>query len=212
MSAVADERAAPGGEVLQDTVIGAGQPWSCAINEGDLLRIIDLRGTQAVDFLCYNADDPAERYNAPNTMKLSGSIFLTTGTRLLSSRARTLFTVVSDTCGQHDTIGGCCSAPSNRLLYGNPGRSNCRDNLLSGLAELGLGERDLVPNINWFMRVPVASDGRMAIDDGISKAGDFVDVRAEMNTLVALSNCPQIFNPANGYDPTPIRVIVTTPT
>lgn len=193
---------------VEDSIVGPGEAWSRTIKAGQHLRIIDLEGKQAVDFLCYLADDPAEHYNAPNTMKAAGSAYLGEGTALLSSLARPLFTVVQDTVGRHDTIGGCCSQPSNKLLYGSTGERNCRANLLKGLARFGLEPRDMVPNINWFMRVPVAPDGQMAITESDSEPGDFVELRAEHDTIAVLSNCPQLLNPANNFSPTPIRVMV----
>ena len=119
-----------------------------------------------------------------------------------------LFTVIEDTCGSHDTIGGCCSRESNRVRYGVREGPNCRDNFLRALGRHGLGKKDIVANVNFFMRVPIGADGGMAIADGVSKPGDYVDLRAEMDVLAVLSNCPQINNPANAYNPTPVRVIV----
>ncbi|HEY0182051.1 MAG TPA: DUF1989 domain-containing protein, partial [Rhodopila sp.] len=121
------------------------------------------------------------------------------------------FTVIEDTCGRHDTIGGCCSRESNRLRYGVEDGPNCRDNFLRGLAHFGLGRKDVVTNLNFFMSVPVRPDGSMAIVEGHSKPGDTVALLAEMDVLVALSNCPQINNPANNFNPTPIRLVVTPP-
>lgn len=141
-------------------------------------------------------------------MKAAGSAYLGEGMVLLSSLARPLFTIVHDTVGRHDTIGGCCSRPSNKLLYGTTGELNCRDNLLKGLARFGRGPRDMVPNINWFIRVPVAADGHMTITDSESEAGDFVELRAEHDSIAVLSNCPQVLNPANNFNPTPIRVLI----
>lgn len=196
------------GTILENRVIPPGAHWARVVAQGQLLRITDLEGTQAVDFLCYNAADPAERYNAADTMKLNGSIFLSAGCRLYSDMARPLFTILEDTCGYHDTLGGCCSAESNFVRYGVKDTPNCRDNFLHALAAFGLGKKDIVANVNFFMYVPVQPDGRMAIADGRSKAGDFVELRAETDVLSILSNCPQIYNPCNGFRPTPIRVIV----
>jgi urea carboxylase-associated protein 1 len=140
-------------------------------------------------------------------MKYAGTIFVTTGHGLYSDLGRRLFTIVADTCGRHDTIGGCCSAESNRLRYGVEGTPNCRDGFLRALARVGLGKKDIVANLNFFMNVPVAPDGSMAIADGRSRPGDHVDLRAEMDVLVAVSNCPQIYNPCNGGRPTPIRLV-----
>ena len=199
------------GQVLTDTVVAPREPWSAVIPKGHHLRIVDLEGLQAVDFLCYDATDPAERYCAADTMKTSGKIFLETGTVLYSNLANPLFTIVEDSCGRHDTIGGCCSMESNRRRYGAEGQPNCRDNFLTALAPHGLGPKDIVANINFFMYVPVEADGTIAIVDGLSKPGDYVDLRAERDVLAVLSNCPQMNNPATGFNPTPIRVIVWDP-
>lgn len=198
------------GNLVFETTVPPGRPWSRVIERGQVLRIVDLEGRQAVDFLCYNAADPAERYNAADTMKIPGSIHLTKGSRLYSGLGNVLMTIVEDTCGFHDTIGGCCSDESNGARYGVRGEPNCRDNFLEALAPHGLGGKDIVANINFFMYVPVEADGSMAIVDGLSKPGDFVDLRAEMDVLAALSNCPQMHNPANDYNPTPIRLVVWT--
>ena len=196
------------GPVILNRIIPPGQPWSGAVKRGQVLRIVDLEGCQAVDFLCYNADRAEERYNAADTMKISGNIFIGEGTVLYSGLTNPMFTVIKDTCGRHDTIAGCCSDESNRLRYGVKGQPNCRDNFLKALEPHGLGRRDIVANVNFFMLTPVEPDGAMAIADGCSKPGDYIDLRAEMDVLVAISNCPQINNPANGFNPTPIQVVV----
>ena len=198
--------------VIEDTIVPARGSWSRSIAKGERLRIVDLEGKQAVDFLCYNAHDHADRYAAADTMKINpAGIFLSTGTVLYSVGLTPLFTIVADTCGKHDTIGGCCSAESNRLRYGVDGTPNCRDNFLRALARFGLGKKDIVANVNFFMNVPVEPDGAMAIADGYSKAGDYVDLRAETDVLVAISNCPQVHNPCNGGRPTPIRLLTYAP-
>jgi urea carboxylase-associated protein 1 len=194
---------------MLDAIIPAGAPWSGIVGAGEVLRITDLEGQQAVDFLCYNAASPEERYHAPNTMKAAGSIFLTTGHKLYSDIARPIFTIIEDQFGGHDTIGGCCSAPSNRMLYGVANCPGCRENFLTALARHGLGRRDIVPNINWFMRVPVGGDGGAAIAPGVSPPGCQVALRAEMDALAVISNCPQVNNPCNNFNPTPIRVQIT---
>ena len=192
-----------------NTIVPAGAPWSGIVRSGQVLRIIDLEGQQAVDFLCYNAADPQERYHAPNTLKAAGSIFLTAGHKLYSDVARPIFTIIEDQFGGHDTIGGCCSAPSNEMLYGVRNCPGCRENFLSALSRHGLGRKDIVPNINWFMRVPVAPDGGAAVALGVSPPGCQVALRAEMDALAVISNCPQVNNPCNGFKPTPIRVEIT---
>lgn len=189
-----------------EEVIAPGGYWSGVIPKGATLRLVDIEGRQAVDFLCYNAADPSDRYCAADTMKIPGQLFVGKGTKLYSDMGNVLFTVIEDTCGRHDTIGGCCSRESNLVRYGVKDGPNCRDNFLKGLAKFGLGKKDIVANLNFFMYVPITAEGGMAIVDGLSKPGDYVELRAEMDVLVALSNCPQMNNPANGYNPTPIRV------
>ena len=194
--------------MIEDTVIAPGDHWGRVIERGQTLRIVDLEGQQAVDFLCYNAARPEERYNAADTMKYAKSIYVTRGVSLYSGLGRKLFTVIEDTCGRHDTIGGCCSAESNELRYGVPDTPNCRDNFVRALQPFGLGVRDIVANVNWFMYVPVGADGSMGIEPGPSKPGDYVVLRADMDALAVISNCPQTRNPASGFKPTPIRIEV----
>ncbi len=200
------------GTIVEDQIVPPNGEWGRLVRRGERLRIIDLEGKQAVDFLCYNAADPEERYNAADTLKYAGTIFLTTGHGIYSDRGQALFTIVDDTCGRHDTIGGCCSAESNLKRYGVPGTPNCRDNFLRALGRFGLGRKDIVANLNFFMNVPVALDGRVELAEGFSKPGDHVELRAEMDVLAVISNCPQTRNPVNGWNPTPIRVIVSAPT
>ena len=194
---------------ILDEVIPARAGWSRELSRGQVLRLVDLEGKQAVDFLCYNAHDHAERYAAADTMKINpAGIFLSTGTVLYSVGLTPLFTIVADTCGKHDTIGGCCSAALNKFRYGVGYQPNCRDNFLRELEKYGMGPKDLVANVNFFMYVPVAADGAMVMGPGRSKPGDYVDLRAENDVLAVISNCPQINNPVNDYNPTPIRVMV----
>jgi urea carboxylase-associated protein 1 len=192
-----------------DETIPPGGYWSGVVPNGATLRLVDLEGRQAIDFLCYNAKDPSDRYCAADTMKIPGQLFVGKGTKLYSDMGNVLFTVTDDTCGRHDTIGGCCSRESNFVRYGIEDGPNCRDNFLKGLAKFGLGKKDIVANLNFFMYVPITAEGGMAIVDGLSKPGDYIDLRAEMDVLVALSNCPQMNNPANNYNPTPVRVVIT---
>ncbi|MFI4988917.1 MAG: DUF1989 domain-containing protein [Alphaproteobacteria bacterium] len=199
----------PTRKTLLDEIVPAGKPWSGIVRPGQRLRIVDLEGQQAVDFLCYNAREPEERYHAPNTIKAAGSVALTKGHVLYSDVARAIFTIVEDSFGGHDTIGGCCSAPSNAMLYGVKDCPGCRENFLAVLARHGLGRRDIVPNINFFMRVPIGQAGDAAIALGASAPGSFVELRAEMEALAVISNCPQINNPCNGFKPTPIRVVIS---
>ncbi|HVX79533.1 MAG TPA: DUF1989 domain-containing protein [Bradyrhizobium sp.] len=197
------------GNELFDGIIPAGAPWAGRIKTGQLLKIIDLKGQQAVDFLCYNADDIEERYHAPNTLKAAATFALTRGHILYSDLANPMFEIVDDTYGGHDTIGGCCSAPSNLMLYGVKDCPGCRENFLKALAPFGMGRRDIVPNVNFFMKVGISDSGNAAIAPGDSVPGAYVELKARMDLLVAASNCPQINNPCNGFNPTEIRITVS---
>jgi urea carboxylase-associated protein 1 len=198
-----------------DEVVPAGEPWMGVVRRGQSLRIVDLEGNQAVDTLFYNAADTAEHYSAQNTIQAQGRIYLTTGTVLLSNRGNPLLRIEEDTCGRHDTLGGACSAESNTVRYALEKRHmhSCRDSFLLALAnhpqtrDGGLTKRDLPSNINFFMNVPVTPTGELRFADGISAAGRHVQLRAIVDTLVLISNCPQLNNPCNAYNPTPIRVM-----
>jgi urea carboxylase-associated protein 1 len=189
-------------------IIPAGGRFSAGLDTGDRLRIVDTHGQQAVDFLCYAAELPVDRYNAANTMKINGNIYLGLGTKLYSDRAQVLMRITEDTCGRHDTIGGCCSAWSNFVRYGIRDTPSCHANFVAELACWSLGPADVVTNVNFFMNVPVRQDGAMAIEAGLSKPGDYVELIAEMPVIAVLSNCPQRSNPAAGFGPTPIEVII----
>jgi urea carboxylase-associated protein 1 len=200
-------------KVVLDVEVPARAPFSTVLRPGQELAIIDLGGNQAVDFLCYDAADTSKRYSAAATIAAQRNIFLTTGSVLRTGEGAPLLTVVADTCGRHDTIGGACSKESNSLRYGQHTRYQhaCVENFLLEGSKWGLGKRDLVSNVNWYMNVPVEEDGTLGIVDGISSPGLEVRLRAETGVLVLVSNCPQINNPCNGFDPTPVRMIVTEP-
>lgn len=196
------------GSILRVDVVPPGSPWSRRLARGDGLRIVDLEGRQAVDFLAYDAAAPTmNRYNAANTVKFAGTIYLTAGHQLFDDAARPMMTIMADTCGRHDTLAGCCSAEANIKRYGEPGLANCKSTFIQALGEHGLAARDLVMNVNFFMNVPVRPDGTTAIEDGRSRAGDYVDLRAEMDLICVVSNCAQTKNPCNGFNPTPIRIV-----
>ena len=197
--------------VVSDDIVAAGQPWGKLIRRGEVLRIVDLHGRQAVDFLCYDAADPSDRYSAMNTVKMQGNVFVHKGTVLYSDRGNALFTVIEDTCGSHDTIAGCCSEANNFLRYGVRGTANCYANFREILGRFGLDERSIVSNVNFFMSVPVLSDGGAGVAGGISPPGSLVELRAERDVIAVLSNCPQMHNPCNGYNPTPIRAVIYRP-
>lgn len=193
-------------------IIPAGEPFMRRVEEGQVLRILDLEGNQAVDTLFYNADDTEERYDANSTIRGQNNIYLTTGTQLLSNAGNTMLTITADTCGRHDTLGGACSAESNTVRYALEKRHMhaCRDSFLLALAayDHGMSKRDLPSNINFFMNVPVTPDGGLSFADGISAPGRYVEMRADMAVLVLISNCPQLNNPCNAYNPTPVEVLV----
>ena len=202
-----------------DEVVPAGEPWLGVVRFGQRFRIVDLEGNQAVDTLFYNAADSAEHYSAQNTIQAQRRIYLTTGTVLLSNRGRPMLRIEADTCGRHDTLGGACSSESNTVRYALETRymHSCRDSFLlalarhAGQAKGSLTKRDLPSNINFFMNVPVSPAGKLHFADGLSAAGRHVEMVALMNTLVLISNCPQLNNPCNAYNPTPIRVITWDP-
>lgn len=198
------------GPIALDQVVPARAPWDAIVRKGQTLRIVDLEGNQAVDFLMYALADDAERYSAQDTMAAQGNIFLKTGSILLSNEGRPMATVTGTSVAYHDTIGGACSCESNTLRYGHHTKSQhaCVENFLQANARHGRGKRDMVSNINWFMNVPVEADGALGIVDGISAPGLFVDMRAEMDLVAIVSNCPQINNPCNGFNPTPVRMII----
>jgi urea carboxylase-associated protein 1 len=196
----------------REEIVPACAPWSHVVRAGEALQIIDLEGNQAVDFLLYNAADTTERYSAPDTIVAQRNVFLTTGSVLLSNLGTPMMTIVSDDVGRHDTIGGACSQESNTLRYGHHTKQQhaCVENFLAEGAKWGLGKRDLTSNVNWYMNVPVEEDGTLGIVDGVSGPGLSVTLRAQLDTLVLVSNCPQINNPCNGFNPTPVKMIISS--
>jgi urea carboxylase-associated protein 1 len=199
------------GQVVHDEIVAARAPWMHRVKAGETLRIVDLEGNQAVDFLLYATEDDAERYSAQDTVAAQANIFLRTGSVLLSNEGRPMMTITGTSVEYHDTIGGACSSESNSLRYGHHTKAqhSCVDNFLEANLRDGRGKRDMVSNVNFFMNVPVEPDGALGIVDGISAPGLSVDLRAEMDVTVVVSNCPQINNPCNGFNPTPVRMIVT---
>ena len=195
-----------------DTLQPAGEPWLHRVTRGQVLRIIDLEGNQAVDTIFYNANDTAERYSVTDTFQHQGGIYLGMGTVLISNRGNPMLTIVADTCGRHDSLGGACAAESNTVRYAPRKKfmHSCRDNYLLALAQadIGMDKRDIVPNINFFMNVPVTKEGGLTFEDGVSAPGKYVELRAEMDVLVLVSNCPQLNNPCNAYNPTPVRFVI----
>jgi uncharacterized protein len=191
-------------------VIPAEAPWSRILKRGQTLRIIDSEGQQAVDALLYSVDNPAERYSAQDTLRTQGSAYIQLGTKLISNSDRVMATITADTCGQHDTSAGCCSCESNAVRFGEATKYQhaCRENFILELSRHGLTKRDIVANLNFFMNVPIDPNGDFNVVDGISAPGNYVEITAEIDLVFVISNCPQVNNPCNGFNPTPIRVVV----
>jgi uncharacterized protein len=197
-------------DILLDEVIAARAAWDHSVRAGETLRILDIEGNQAVDFLLYAAHDDSERYSVQDTVAAQQNIFLRTGSVLLSNEGRPMARIAATTVAYHDTIGGACSCESNTLRYGHHTKAQhaCVENFLLANARYGRTKRDMVSNINWFMNVPVEADGTLGIVDGISAPGLYVDLEMLMDVVAVISNCPQINNPCNGFNPTPVRVLI----
>ncbi len=201
---------------IYEKVVPAGEYWIHTVKKGQTLRILDLEGNQAADTLFYSADDPTERYSAVDTVREQGNIYLTAGSVLMSTECNPMLTIVADTCGRHDTLGGACATESNTVRYALEKKCMhaCRDSWLLAMAESEIAmkkhmnKRDLTSNINFFMNVPVTPQGELTFADGISEAGKYVEMRAEMDVIALISNCPQLNNPCNAYNPTPVKVLI----
>ncbi|MBY5669995.1 urea carboxylase-associated family protein [Rhizobium leguminosarum] len=195
---------------VQDHFIAAEAPWSGIVRKGQTIRIEDSYGQQAIDTLFYRADDFAERYSNQDTMRAQDGAYIGTGTKIISNEGNVMLVMTADSCGRHDTSAGACSCESNTVRFGHGTKylHACRDNFVIEVTKHGMSKRDIVPNINFFMNVPIKPNGEMTIVDGISAPGDYVELVAEMDVLCVISNCPQINNPCNGFDPTPIRVLI----
>ncbi|MCW5622250.1 MAG: urea carboxylase-associated family protein [Burkholderiales bacterium] len=203
-------------DAVVDQICPAGEPWMHAVRKGQVLRILDLVGNQAVDTLFYSAADPEDRYSAVDTIQRQAALYLGVGTQLISTGGNVLLTIVADTCGRHDTLGGACAQESNSVRYALDKRymHACRDNFMSGLLHdhgHAWNKRDITHNINFFMNVPVTPQGGLTFADGISAPGKYVELRAEMDVICLISNCPQLNNPCNAYNPTPVRLLIWNP-
>jgi uncharacterized protein len=197
-------------DAIYKHVVPAGEPWIHEVHKGQILRITDLEGNQAADTLFYNAHDYSDRYSAQDTIREQSSLYLTTGSKLMSTGGNVLLTIVADTCGRHDTLGGACAQESNMVRYAIEKRHMhaCRNSFVAAALKWGRGleKRDIPANINFFMNVPVTPEGKLTFEDGVSSPGKYVELRAEMDVLALISNCPQLNNPCNAYNPTPVRV------
>lgn len=191
----------------------AGDYWMQPLLKNQTLRIVDLHGNQAADTLFYSVADPAERYSAIDTIREQKNVYLTAGTTLLTNMGNPMLTITADTCGRHDTLGGACATESNTVRYALEKKTMhaCRDSWMLAVAEneqFGISKRDITHNINFFMNVPVTEQGKLTFEDGISEAGKYVEMQAEMDVIVLISNCPQLNNPCNAYNPTPIGLYI----
>ncbi|ETJ47641.1 urea amidolyase associated protein UAAP2 [Pseudoalteromonas agarivorans] len=200
-------------DAINRQVVDAGDYYLHVVKKGETIRILDLEGNQAADTLFYNANKPSERYSATDTIREQGNVYLTTGTVLLSDECNPMLKIVADTCGRHDTVGGACSCESNTVRYSLDKKTMhaCRDSWLLAIneqPELGLSKKDITHNINFFMNVPVTNDGKLTFADGISGAGKYVELEALMDCIVLISDCPQLNNPCNAYNPTPVEVLI----
>lgn len=197
---------------LENFIVEAGDSFVYEIRRGQTVRIVDLEGNQAVDTLFYNAHDYADRYSAQDTIREQGNLYLTTGTKLMSTEGNVLLTITADTCGRHDTLGGACAQESNMVRYAIEKRPMhaCRQSFMKAIQHWkhGLEKRDITSNINFFMNVPVTPEGVLTFADGVSEAGKYVELRAEMDVLMLVSNCPQLNNPCNAYNPTPVQILI----
>jgi uncharacterized protein len=204
------------GEAVFRQVVPAGEYWIDSIKKDQVLRIVDVEGNQAADTLFFNASDVSDRYSAVDTIREQRNVYLSCGSRLVSTCGNVLAEIIADTVGRHDTLGGACAAESNTVRYALDKRTmhSCRDSYLLAVAKhdhLGLGKRDLSHNINFFMNVPVTPEGGLTFADGLSGPGQYVEVRAAMDIIVLISNCPQLNNPCNAYNPTPLEVLIWNP-
>jgi urea carboxylase-associated protein 1 len=197
--------------IILDEIIPENVPWSGLVQKGQTIRIEDTKGCQSADTLFYNATDMGERYSAQDTLREQGSVYLSTGSRIVSNCGNLMLTITSDSCGLHDTSAGACSCESNTVRFGHATKymHSCRENFLIEVAKYGLSKRDIVPNINFFMNVPIEPSGAMTVVDGVSGPGDHVELVAAMDVICVISNCPQVNNPCNCFDPTPLRVTIS---
>jgi urea carboxylase-associated protein 1 len=194
-------------------IVPAGDYWLHEIKRQQVLRIVDVEGNQAADTLFFDARDVADRYSAVDTIREQGNVYLGVGSKLMSIGGHVLAEIIADTVGRHDTLGGACAGESNTVRYALEKHTMhaCRDSYVLALSHhdhLGLTKRDLGHNINFFMNVPVTEEGGLTFADGVSGPGKYVELRAERDLIVLISNCPQLNNPCNAYNPTPLEVLI----
>ena len=199
----------PAKPVHDEIVVAKGQT-AFEVERGRTVRVEDVEGMQAVDFICYNRANLAEKFWAAHTAKLNKTIYVSKGHVLWSDLANPMMTIVEDTVGVNDVICGSCSRPLDEVRYGDKATDGCMENFEAAIEPWGLERKDIPMCFNIFLNYPVAASGGVSLEDTEppSRPGDYIDLRAEMDLLIAISNCPQINNPCTGFNPTPIRVAV----
>lgn len=199
-------------DAIYDETLLAGEGWMHELKKGQTFRIVDLGGNQAVDTTFYDLNNPQDHYGAVPTIAMQENIYLTTGSILRTESGKPILEIVADLCGRHDTLGGACSSQSNTVRYAREkiDMHNCRDSFMLQFAKKDefYMKRDLAPNINFFMNVPVTKEGGLKFDDGVSAPGYYVEMQALDDVMILISNCPQLNNPCNAYNPTPVRLVV----
>ncbi len=198
-------------DAVWDETVGPGGYASRVLNRGTRLRLQNLEGDACVSFIAYNADQPVERLNVADTIKVQWNAYLSRGRLLLSDMGRALMTIVDDTCARHDVFCGCSNEATNTRRYGTGSSHsafpNARDRFLVALAKHGLSRRDLGPSINFFRGVHVEEDGGTTLDGTPGSPGEYIELRADMNVLVVLANTPHVLDDRPAYTVTPVRAL-----
>lgn len=197
---------------IYNEMIPAGQGWMHPLLKGQVLRIVDLEGNQGLDFLCYDLHNPEDHYSSTQTVVRQKKLYINAGTVLVTESGKELLKMVADTCTCHDTMGGACATESNTVRYGHHTlhMRTCRDVFIEMIAEHAdqYSKVDLVPNVNLFAQILKLPDGRFEFLDGISKPGSYVEFEAMNDTMILISNCPQINNPCSGFAPTTNQLVI----
>lgn len=199
------------GRVIDAVVIPPAGRLAREVGRGDVMRIIDLEGRQVGDLIAFNRANLEEKFWISNTIRLNKTVYVTTGHVLYSELSNPMFSVIADTCGRHDLLAGSCNAEIDKVRYGVHDHRGCVENFVAALAPYGLARKDVPMSLNLFMNCPVEADGSWTIAEPVSKPGDYVDLRAEMDCLVVLSNCPQDLNPCNAGKLKPLKMVIYRP-
>lgn len=198
----------PAARIRHEETIPGGWYWTTRLARGQSLRLVNDFATPGLSLFAWNADDPSERYNAGDTVKIQWHALLTRGKLLFSDMGRVLASITDDSNPVHDALAGGSTAATNATRYGAAITRNTRDNFILAAGKHGLGRRDIGPCVTFFAPVRTDATGGLVWQDGALKPGDYVDLRAEMNLLVALSNCPHPLCPDPVWAPQPVRAIL----